>query len=151
MNYYFGFSIIGLIVFLLAMLPNIFYFIKSAPYASDKGSSKHLILDILEHGCQGIFLFMLIFILRGQDIEIVCPYTIAMSTMLILYYSMWILYFKGIINLKVLMGLAIFPVIYFILAEIWLNNYIAIIPTVIFGIAHVMITYKDYQFEHKIN
>jgi hypothetical protein len=41
--------------------------------------------------------------------------------------------------------MAIFPVIYFILKEMWLANYIAIITTVLFGMVHVIITYMSFQ------
>lgn len=44
-------------------------------------------------------------------------------------------------KLDYFLGMAVLPVVYFILAEIWLQNYLAIIPTVLFGIVHVINTY----------
>lgn len=144
MNYYLGFSWKGLIVFLLPMIPNIFYFMFPAPEGTGIIANNHMILDVLEHGCQAIFIFMLIFVISKQTYKIQSSYTIGMAMLLIFYFALWILYFTGKANLIILLGMAIVPVIYFIVAEIWLNNYLAIIPTVLFGLLHVIITYINY-------
>ena len=147
MNYYFGFSWKGLIVFLLPMIPNIFYFLIPAFDVSGNNANSHLILDVLEHGSQAIFIFLLIFVIRKQASEMLCPYTMGMAIMLSFYYVLWIFCFTGNANLVILLGMAVLPVVYFVLAEIWLHNYLAVIPTAIFGIMHVIITYMDYQFK----
>ena len=72
MNYYFGFSWKGLIVFLLPMIPNIFYFLIPASDVSGNNANSHLILDVLEHGSQAIFIFLLIFVIRKQASEMLC-------------------------------------------------------------------------------
>ncbi|MBU3144706.1 hypothetical protein [Clostridium sp. CF012] len=145
---YFGFSWKGFIVFLLPMIPNIFYFLIPASDVSVKNANTHIFLDILEHGFQAIFIFLLIFVNRKQTSEILCPNTIAMAIMLVFYYVLWIFCFTGKSNLVILLGMAVIPVVYFILAEIWLQNYLAIIPTVIFGIMHFIITYMDFQLKN---
>ena len=144
MNYKFGFSWNGFIVFLLPMIPNIFYFLIPVSDVSKNNVNSHLILNVLEHGSQAIFIFLLIFVIRKQTSEILCPYTIVMSIMLIFYYVLWIFYFTGNANLVILLGMAILPVVYFISAEMWLHNYLAIIPTILFGIVHVIITYNGF-------
>ena len=80
-------------------------------------------------------------VVRKQASEMRCPYIIGMPIMLIFYYGLWILYFTGNANSIIFLGMAVLPVVYFILAEIWLQNYLAIIPTVLFGIVHVINTY----------
>lgn len=147
MNYHFGFSLRGFIIFLLPMIPNIFYFLIPAADASGKNVNSHLILDIFEHGSQAVFFFLLIFVIRIETFEILSPYTIGMAIMLILYYILWIFYFTGKVNLVILLGMAILPVVYFILGEMWLHIYIAVIPTVLFGIVHVIITYMDFSIK----
>ncbi|MGB4590124.1 MAG: hypothetical protein WBI17_12985 [Clostridiaceae bacterium] len=72
------------------------------------------------------------------------PYAIAMGIMLLLYYLLWIIYFSGHVTLLTQLGLAVFPVIYFILGELWLHNPLAVIPTLLFGIFHVIITLSYY-------
>lgn len=147
MKHYFGFSWKGFIVFLLPMVPNIFYFLIPASDVSANKINTHLILDILEHGSQAIFIFMLIFVISKQTSKILCPYTISMAIILIFYYVLWIFCFTGKANLVILLGMAVLPVVYFILAEMWLHNYLAIIPTALFGILHVIITYIDFQLK----
>ncbi|TKC16356.1 hypothetical protein [Robertmurraya kyonggiensis] len=143
MSYHFGFSWKGLIVFLLPMIPNLFYLlIPQTDRLGNKGNS-HLLLDILEHGSQVIFIFLIIFLVNKQTSEMIGPYTIGMAVMLAFYLVLWIFYIMGNVNIIFLLGMAIVPVVYFILAELWLHNYIAIIPTVIFGIVHVIITCID--------
>lgn len=41
------------------------------------------------------------------------------------------------------MCMAIFPIIYFVIAEIWLHNFFAMITTVIFGVDHSRLIYLD--------
>ena len=63
----------------------------------------------------------------------------------------WIRYFIGGMNdsllgknfLFVPIPLAIFPVLYFIFASLWMNNYIATVVMIIFGIAHNIISYEN--------
>ncbi|MDF2474246.1 MAG: hypothetical protein K0R21_2028, partial [Anaerocolumna sp.] len=144
-NYSFGFSLKGFIIFLLPMIPNLFYFL--APAASKFGGNvkNHFILDILEHGSQAVFFFMIIFLIRKQTLDFICSFSVGMVIALLVYYVLWILLFTGQSNLVILITMAILPVIYFILAEIWLNNYLAIIPTALFGIVHAFITYMDFS------
>ncbi len=143
MDYSIGFSLKGLIVFLLPMIPNLFYFWLPKTRERMKITKKHLVLDIVEHGCQGIFILLLIFLVSGKASPVQSPYTLLFGITLILYFVLWFFYFTGRKKLPILLGLAILPVIYFILAEIWLYNFPAVIPTVIFGFAHVIITYLD--------
>ena len=80
--------------------------------------------------------------------KVIGHWSIVIGIMLIFYYILWIFYFRDKANLLILLGLAVLPVVYFILAEMWLHNYLAIIPTAFFGIVHVTITYIDFQFKH---
>jgi hypothetical protein len=76
LNYHFGFSLKGFIVFLLPMIPNLFYFLIPTLGASEKNMNRHMILDVLEHGSQALFFFMIIFVIRKQVCKNVCPYTV---------------------------------------------------------------------------
>jgi hypothetical protein len=144
MNYSFGFSWKGLLVFLLPMIPNLFYFLIPVANKSVSTANKSNFLDLLEHASQAIFIFMLIFVVSKKASEVLCTYTFGMVILLLFYYVLWIIYFTGNANLVILLGLAILPVVYFILSEFWLHNYLAIIPTTFFGIVHVIITYRNY-------
>jgi hypothetical protein len=139
-----GFSWKGLVVFLLPMIPNILYFM----LPSSKGSQvipKHLSLDIIEHGSQAIFVVVLLFFVSKKASPIQSTYTIVMVILLAIYFGCWGAYYLIGQNLIMLLTMAVIPVVYFILAEMWLYNYSAIVPTLIFGIVHTVITYMDYQ------
>jgi len=76
-----------------------------------------------------------------KESPVLCGYTIFMAILLLPYYGFWLAYFTIGTNFIMLMSMAIFPVIYFFLAEKWLHNLLAIAPLTIFGIAHIIITY----------
>ncbi|MDK8183550.1 hypothetical protein [Paenibacillus sp. UMB4589-SE434] len=144
MDFYWGFSWKGFLVVLLPMIPNILYF--TIPNLISIGGAKgsHKVLDFIEHGSQFVYMALLVMVVSTQTIPFKSNDLIGMAIFLIAYYVLWILLFTGHKNILVLLCMAIFPVIYFILAEIWLYNYFAIVPTVIFGIVHMIITYKDF-------
>ena len=143
-----GFSWKGLVVFLLPMLPNIFFFILQDPNGSTLVNNNHFLLDIIEKGSQTIFFALLIFGVSKKVSPVLCGYTIFMAILLLSYYGFWTAYFTTGTNFIVIMLMAIFPVVYFILAEIWLHNLLAIAPLTIFGIVHIIITYMDYYSSH---
>lgn len=145
MNYSFGFSWKGFLIVILPMIPNLFYFLFSNAISSGSTVISHLALDIIEHGSQAIYIALLIFLIAKKDVFMHSPYIICMIIFLLSYYVLWILLFAGNKNLLVLICMAVFPVIYFILAEIWLCNFLAIIPTAIFGVVHIIITYMDFH------
>lgn len=148
MKYSFGFSWVGFIIVLLPMIPNIFYFLYPNVISSEKVANSHLILDVIEHGTQFIYIALLIFMMTNKNVSIQSPYVIGMAIFLLSYYAFWVLLFAGNKNLMILTCMAVFPVVYFILAEFWLRNFPAMIPTAIFGIVHVIITYTDLRSLH---
>ena len=155
MNYYFGFSVVGLLVFLLPMLPNLLYFKFFAPKADkEKGKTEeskpagHL-LEWLEHGSQALFVAMLLFI-KNKSAENAQgfpePFTLWPALMLLLlvsYNLLWVFYIKGSRKKPLLMAMALLPVAYFILGEIGLGNYPALLPTILFGAVHLLISLTD--------
>ena len=71
----------------------------------------------------------------------------------ILYYIVWIRYFAGgrdvaLLNrpfLFVPMPLAVFPVLYFLCAALWLHNIPAAIMMMIFGAAHLTVSIQSFR------
>lgn len=143
-----GFSWKGFLVFLLPMIPNVLFFILPNPNGSSTPVNKHILLDIIEHVSQAVFFMLLMFVISKKQSPMLCGYTIFMAILLLSYYGFWIAYFKSGANFILLMLMAIFPVTYFILAELWLHNFIAMIPLIIFGITHILITYVNYCPSH---
>ena len=140
-----GFSWKGLVVFLLPLLPNALFFILKDPNGRAAITNNHLLLDIIEHGSQGIFAALLVFLVSRKEIPLLSGYMVFISLFLLTYFGLWIAYFTIGANFTILMLMAVIPVIYFILSEIWLHNLPAVVFTAIFGITHVLITYIDYR------
>lgn len=139
------FSWKGFVVFLLPMLPNILFFILPSSSKSAAVANKHFVLDIIEHGSQAVFFALLIFMVSKKESPMLSVYTILMVILLLSYYGFWIMYFTIGPKFVILILMAVFPVIYFFLAEIWLYNLPAMIPLTIFGVVHIIITYMDYH------
>nr|WP_302600098.1 hypothetical protein [uncultured Cellulosilyticum sp.] len=74
---------------------------------------------------------------------------------LVLYHIVWFRYYMGGRDVKLLgtkflgvpIPLAVFPVLYFIFASTWLHNYIAMALMVVFGIAHNIISYRNFHIK----
>lgn len=140
-----GFSWKGLIIFLLPMFPNFLFFTLKDPNNEMVINNNHLMVDIIEHGSQGLFAVLLIFIISKKEAPILSGYMIFISLFLLSYFVLWFIYFTVDANFTILMLMAVIPVIYFIIAEIWLHNLLAVVMTVIFGITHITITYLNYH------
>ena len=72
---------------------------------------------------------------------------------LLLYYAVWVRYFAGGREIALLsrsflfvpMPLAVFPVLYYLCAAIWLHNLPAAIIMVIFGAAHLTVSIQSFR------
>ena len=75
------------------------------------------------------------------------------AVFLALYYAVWLRYFIGGREITLLsrsflfvpMPLAVFPVLYFLCAAIWLHNLPAAIIMVIFGAAHLAVSIQSFR------
>lgn len=153
MNYKLGVSWAGLAVVLLAMLPNFFYFIFPPVNVPASAAGGMKILDIIESVCRIGFMLLFVFLTSSHKVNLRNPYIIFMVVFLLLYYALWIKYFAGGRDYQLLGQsflfipgpMAVFPVIYFILAALWLGNIPAGIVTALFGIVHIIISYMSFH------
>ncbi|MHA7965348.1 hypothetical protein ACX93W_14475 [Paenibacillus sp. CAU 1782] len=145
LHYAWGFSWKGLILFLLVMLPNLLYIWIPAPVAKKIEGPGFLALSILEHGSQALFVVLLLFLTSTKISSMQSPYIYGMGGLLLGYYALWVLFFAGMADKTAWMALAVIPVLYFVLAELWLHNIPAILPTLLFGAAHAAITWQTYN------
>lgn len=154
MNIHFGFSWVGLIVFLLPMIINVFYVIfppKSNVGEGDTQNKKIPILEAIEQGTRISYAVVLCVLISNKSLNYTNPSLYISIVFLILYYIVWIRYFIGGRDKKLLgtkflfipMPLAVFPVLYFIFASLWMSNYIATGVMLVFGIVHNIISYKN--------
>lgn len=138
-KYKFGFSPIGLFAFLLAMIPNIIWFV--FPPASDPlalQSAGIAWLEGLMSFLQVLMIALLIIFVpvnpASQKVKLITG--ISAVVCLFIYYLLWILYFNGFSNPNVLVGLAVFPSLFFVFVCLYLNHMIALVPAVLFGFIH---------------
>ena len=147
-----GFSWIGLIVFLLPMLINIVYVILPPKNAPTTQQETNKILEIIEQSTRILYMLAIVFLVCKEKVDFTSIWMFVGLIFLTLYYIVWFRYFLGGRDIELLgkaflfvpMPLAVFPVIYFICSAIWLNNYIAVLFMIIFGIAHNIISYKSF-------
>ncbi|HHX12261.1 MAG TPA: hypothetical protein GX731_05525 [Clostridiales bacterium] len=145
MKYSFGVSWKGLLVIVLLIIPNAIFALFPDLMPISNSFKDHLPLDIIEHGTRAIYIALLISLRPQKEASLKKSYILPMTILLLAYYSLWLALLTGNHSFIVLLGMAIVPVIFLIFAELWLNIYPAILPTVIFGIIHVIITYIDYK------
>ena len=145
---YFGFSIKGLIVFILPMIINIIYVIFPPSDNKEEKVVKHKFAEMLERATRMLYMVIICFITNDYKSSFSNIMLYLAIIFLALYYIVWIRYFiKGrkveyLIKsfLFVPIPLAIFPVLYFLLAALWLNNFIAAIVMIVFGISHFVVS-----------
>lgn len=145
MKYSFGFSWKGLLVIVLLMIPNALFALFPDIMPSSGGVNNHLPLDIIEHGTRAIYIALFIFLQPQKETTFKKTYILPMIILLLIYYGLWLLLLTGNNSFIVLLGMAIVPVVFLVMGELWLKIYPAVLPTVIFGFIHVVITYLDFK------
>jgi len=68
----------------------------------------------------------------------VTPLIVGVFLCSLLYFTSWIIYYIGIVNILVILGLTIPPCLAFLLFAIDRKNFIAVIPISIFTICHLI-------------
>lgn len=75
------------------------------------------------------------------------------AVFLILYYAVWLRYFMGGREVSLLsrsflfvpIPLAVFPVLYYLCAAIWMHNLPAAVIMVMFGAAHLTVSVQSFR------
>lgn len=140
------FSWKAIVVIMLAMLPNIIYFISPSTDIPESLGSRIKLIETIESISRVISFVLLIFLSKNTNADLKSPWVIGMIIFLLLYFALWGRYFFGGSSYSLLgksflgipMPMAIFPVCYFICAALWLGNIPAVIALVVFGIAHIL-------------
>lgn len=148
-----GFSIPGIIIFILPMIINIVYFILPPVNAPVEAADVHSWIEMVEQATRILYAIAIVFLVSRKPIEVKNVWLILAVVLLVLYYVVWIRYFMGGRDVALLgksflfvpMPLAVFPVLYFICAALWLHNGVAAIVMVIFGIAHNIVSYRSFS------
>lgn len=155
MDVHFGFSWTGFLVFLLPMIINIFYAL-FPPIGRNKEAlknKKYPVLEGIEQVSRIVFAILICILVSNRPLNYKNPLIYVSAAFLVLYYMVWLRYFWGgrkaaLLGESFLMisqPLAVFPVLYFLFASLWMNNPLAALVMVVFGVAHNIITYRNLQ------
>jgi small-conductance mechanosensitive channel len=142
-NYRFGFSLKGFIAFVFVMIPNIIWMLVppvNNPIAGNNAPDS--VFEIVLGASQFALVASLIILNRRDSHNNKTNKILIVLAFLCLtgYYVSWISYYAGIVNPWMFVGMAVLPSVYFIAVGLWLKNYVSIIPGIVFGITHTIIT-----------
>lgn len=138
-KYRFGFDIWGMVLFIIIMLPNIIWFMKPAPNDVLRGESATAIIDTIASIFQALYILIMCIILNKNSKKVRISRFIFLSLMcIVLYFSGWILYYSGIVNVFVILLLTLPPCMSFIFYLVDRKNIIALVPASIFTCCHLI-------------
>lgn len=146
-NYKMGFSSIGIIAFILPMIPNIFWAVLP-PVSSTLPANTAITpaIGIISCICQSLMVAIQIMLIKKERKASKSKKWIAVLAIICLvgYLFSWVVYYTITITPLLLLGMAVLPSIYFVCVGLYLENYISLIPAVIFGIIHILTTAINY-------
>ena len=153
MNLKISFSWIGLVVFALPMLINLVY--AAFPPAGEPQPPAPVTrwVEIVEQTSRIAYLLAVTFLVGRTPVSVRSTWFFLAAAFLLLYYAVWIRYFvlgRDVALLErvflfVPMPLAVFPVLYFLCAALWLHNVPAAVLMVIFGATHLTVSLQSFQ------
>lgn len=153
MNLKVSFSWIGLVIFALPMLINIVYVMFPPAGKAEQPAAVTHWVEIVEQISRIAYLFAVTLLVSRETLSFRSVWFSLAAVFLILYYAVWLRYFMGGREIALLsrsflfvpMPLAVFPVLYFLCAAIWLHNLPAAIIMVIFGAAHLAVSLQSFR------
>ena len=153
MNLKVSFSWIGLVIFALPMLINIAYVMFPPAGKAEQAAAVTHWVEIVEQISRIAYLFAVTLLVSRETLSFRSVWFSLAAVFLVLYYAVWLRYFMGGREIVLLsrsflfvpLPLAVFPVLYFLCAAIWLHNLPAAIIMVIFGAAHLAVTLQSFR------
>ena len=153
MNLKVSFSWIGLVIFALPMLINIAYVMFPPAGKAEQSAAVTRWVEIVEQISRIAYLFAVMLLVSRENLSFRSVWFSLAAVFLAMYYAVWLRYFMGGREIALLsrsflfvpMPLAVFPVLYFLCAAIWLHNLPAAIIMVIFGAAHLAVSLQSFR------
>ena len=153
MNLKLSFSWIGLVIFALPMLINIAYVMFPPAGKAEQTAAVTHGVEIVEQISRIAYLFAVTLLVSRETLSFRSGWLYLAAVFLVLYYVVWLRYFMGGREIALLsrsflfvpMPLAVFPVLYFLCAAIWLHNLPAAIIMVFFGAAHLTVSLQSFR------
>jgi hypothetical protein len=147
-GYVIAFSLAGLLLYALQLLPNIIWL--AMPPANDvlkHNSSPLAAVNLVEQvfGIATVALLIIVITRAGTEGTNSSWLLLCAAVFLAGYYAAWVLYYQGNVSPWLLVvGIAAMPPLYYVFVASWMKDYLALVPCVIFGIAHIAITWSNY-------
>ena len=138
-KYKIGFDILGLLLFLIIMIPNFIWF--AVPTSNDilRNESITPVIDMIASIFQVIMAIALCIIKNKQCQKPMKKIWFKLIIIaIIIYFVGWILYYIGIVNALVILDLCITPCVAFMLLSIARKNIFAFILSIMFMICHAI-------------
>ena len=153
MNLKVSFSWIGLVIFALPMLINIVYVMFPPAGKAEQTAAVTHWVEIVEQISRIAYLFAVTLLVSRDKLGFRSGWLYLAAAFLVLYYAVWLRYFIGGREIVLLsrsflfvpLPLAVFPVLYFLCAAIWLHNLPAAIIMVIFGATHLTVSLRSFR------
>lgn len=120
---------------------------------AEQGAAVSHWIEIVEQISRIAYLAAITLLVSREPIQFQSVWLWLAALFLILYYAVWIRYFAGgreiaLLNRAVLfvpMPLAVFPVLYFLCAAVWLHYLPAVILMTIFGAVHLTVSIQSFR------
>ena len=153
MNLKVSFTWFGLVIFALPMLINIAYVLFPPAGKAEQAAAVTHWIEIVEQISRIADLFAVTLLVSRDRLSFRSGWLSLAAALLVLYYAVWFRYFMSGREISLLsrsflfvpMPLAVFPVLYFLCAAIWLRNLPAAIIMVIFGTAHLTVSLQSFR------
>jgi hypothetical protein len=141
-----GFSLIGLVVVVLQQIPGIVWALhppKDDPFAHNSGT---LPVEILEKTFGIATILLLVVVLARTPVLPGLKGLFLASAVAVLaaYYVLYVSYYLGVTRLPVLLGMAAFPPLCFLLVGLFQGNAPVLVTSVVFGAVHIGLTYANF-------
>ena len=153
MNLKVSFLWIGLVIFALPMLINIAYVMFPPVGKAEQAAAVTHWIEIVEQISRIAYLFAVTLLVSRDKLGFRSVWFSLAAVFLVLYYAVWLRYFIGGREIVLLsrsflfvpMPLAVFPMLYFLCAAVWLHNLPAVILMTIFGAAHLTVSIQSFR------
>lgn len=144
-KYTFGFDVVALILFFVIMIPNFIWFAVPAPDDVLSKPSVTPIIDIISSVMQVLMIGSLVFVKNKDFVKLkISPLTVTVTVFCVEYFTAWVLYFIGIVNILVLLFLSIAPCMAYLLYAVYRKNFIAVVPIAIFTVCHFIFALVNF-------
>lgn len=144
-DYKISFDIWALVLFLMIMLPNFIWFANPAPKDILRADSVTKTIDKITSLFQ-ILMIAALCILRNNESQKLSatPLIIITGICCLLYYFSWFAYYQGLAGTIVILGLTVLPCLAFLLYAIDRKNGIAMVPTLLFTVGHLIYAFANF-------